>query len=221
MPSTSLVRLARSPYFPWPCRTERVCMSTRASLRRRQSCSQRLIGSPSAAGSERLSYTGLLLAAWRGDEAVATRLIETGVRIATARSEGRALGLAAYVTAVLHNGLGHYQKALEEARSACELDDLGFLGWALTEFVEAAVRSDDRQAATDALKQLEIRTSAAGTDWALGVLARSRALLSDGPAAEAHHREAIERLERSRITVHLARAHLLYGEWLRRENQTP
>ena len=167
----------------------------------------------------RLSYSGLLLAAWRGNEAVATRLIETSVQVATARGEGRAIGLAAYVTAVLHNGLGHYQEALDGARRACEVDDMGFFGWALAELVEAAVRSDDGQAAREALKQLELRTSAAGTDWALGILARSRALLSDGSAAEAHHREAIERLERCRITMQLARAHLLYGEWLRRENR--
>ncbi len=172
-----------------------------------------------AAGSVRLRYTGLLLAAWRGDEAVATRLIETSVQVATARGDGRALGLAAYATAVLHNGLGHYQEALNGARRACEVDDMGFFGWALAELVEAAVRSDDTQAATEALKQLEIRTSAAGTDWALGVLAGSRALLSDDAAAETHYREAIERLERTQVTVHLARAHLRYGEWLRRENR--
>jgi DNA-binding CsgD family transcriptional regulator len=120
---------------------------------------------------------------------------------------------------VLHNGLGHYRAALDGARRACEHDDLGFYGWALAELVEAAARSGDPGAATVALQQLEDRTSAAGTEWALGILARSRALLTEGPAAEAHYREAIERLERSRIAVQLGRAHLLYGEWLRRQNR--
>jgi DNA-binding CsgD family transcriptional regulator len=171
------------------------------------------------AGSAGVNYIGLILAAWRGDEANATKLIETSVKIATAQGEGRALGLVGYVTAVLRNGLGQYHDALDGARRACEHDDLGFYGWALAELVEAAARSGDPGAATVALQQLEDRTSAAGTEWALGILARSRALLSEGPAAEAHYREAIERLERSRIVVQLGRAHLLYGEWLRRQNR--
>lgn len=171
------------------------------------------------AGSTSLNYTGLILAAWRGDEADATKLIETSVKIGAAQGEGRSLGLVAYVTAVLNNGLAHYHDALEGARRACEHDDLGFYGWALAELVEAAARSDDPGAATEALQQLEDRTRAAGTEWALGILARSRALLSEGPATEAHYREAIERLERSRIAVHQARAHLVYGEWLRRQNR--
>jgi DNA-binding CsgD family transcriptional regulator len=171
------------------------------------------------AGNAGLNYSGLMLAAWRGNEPDATKLIETSVKIATARGEGRSLGLVGYVTAVLHNGLGHYHDALDGARRACEHDDLGFYGWALAELVEAAARSNDPRVATEALKQLEDRTSAAGTEWALGILARSRALLSEGPAAEAHYREATERLERSRIAVHLGRAHLLYGEWLRRQNR--
>jgi DNA-binding CsgD family transcriptional regulator len=173
----------------------------------------------SATGRARLNYTGLVLAAWRGDEAVATELIETSIKVATDRGEGRALGLVGYATAVLHNGLGRYQDALDGARRACEQDDLGFFGWALAELVEAAARSDEPGIATDALKQLEERTSAAGTDWALGILARSRALLTGGPAAETRYREAIEHLERSRIAVDLGRAHLLYGEWLRSENR--
>jgi DNA-binding CsgD family transcriptional regulator len=172
-----------------------------------------------AAGRAPLSYTGLLLATWRGEEAIATRLIESSTQVANARGDGRALGLAAYATAVLHNGLGHYREALDGARRACEADDLGFFGLALTELVEAAVRCDDRGTAAEALSRLNTRTISAGTDWALGILARSRALLSEGPAAETHYRQAIERLGSTRIAVHLARAHLLYGEWLRRENR--
>jgi DNA-binding CsgD family transcriptional regulator len=146
-------------------------------------------------------------------------LIEAGVQDATARGEGRPITLAEYVTAVLYNGLGRYQDALASAQRACEHDDLGLFGWALIELVEAGVRSDSRDAAGDALRKLEERTRAAGTDWALGIEARSRALLSSADAAEPLYREAIERLGRTRITVHLARAHLLYGEWLRRQNR--
>ena len=172
-----------------------------------------------ATGNAPLRYTSLLLAAWRGEEAQALKLIEAGARDATARGEGRAIGLAEYATAVLYNGLGRYEAALAGAQRACEHDDLVFFGWSLVELVEAGARSGAHDAAAGALRQLEERTRAAGTDWALGIQARSRALLSDGQAADALYREAIERLARSRIVVHLARAHLVYGEWLRRENR--
>lgn len=160
-----------------------------------------------------------MLVAWRGEEAPALQLIEADVQDATARGEGRVIGLAGYVTAVLYNGLGRYEAALAGAQRACEHEDLGFFGWSLVELVEAAARSDAQDVATAALPRLEERTRAAGTDWALGIRARSRALLSDGPAADTLYYEAIERLARSRIAVHLARAHLVYGEWLRRENR--
>jgi DNA-binding CsgD family transcriptional regulator len=161
----------------------------------------------------------LFLAAWRGEEARALKLIEARARDAAARGEGRALGLVECITAVLYNGLGRYEAALASARRACDHDDLCFFGWSLVELVEAGVRSGARDAAAGALRQLEERTRAAGTDWALGILARSSALLEDGQAADALYREALERLERCRIVVHLARAHLVYGEWLRRENR--
>ena len=99
-------------------------------------------------------------------------------------------------------------------------EDLGLFGWALSELVEAAVRSDAREVASDALDRLAQRTSASGTDWALGIEARSRALLSEGEMAERLYREAIERFARTRLRPDLARAHLLYGEWLRRENRS-
>jgi DNA-binding CsgD family transcriptional regulator len=172
-----------------------------------------------ATGNAPLAYTSLLLAAWRGHEAEALQLIETDVRDAKARGEGRAIGLAECATAVLYNGLGRYEDALAAAQRACEHDDLGFFGWSLVELVEAAARSGSRDVASAALARLEERTHAAGTDWALGVEARSRALVSDGDAADALYREAIERLARTRIAVHVARARLVYGEWLRRENR--
>jgi DNA-binding CsgD family transcriptional regulator len=169
-----------------------------------------------ATGNAPLKYSSLLLAAWRGDERHAMTLIESVVRDATARGEGRVIGLAGHVTAVLYNGLGRYDAALAGAQSACKYEDLGFFGWYLVELIEAASRSGAHEVAADALRKLDERTRAVGTDWALGMLARSSALLSDGETADARYRDAIERLERSRIAVHLARAHLVYGEWLRR-----
>jgi DNA-binding CsgD family transcriptional regulator len=172
-----------------------------------------------ATGNAPLIYPSLLLAAWRGDEATALQVIEAGIEDAKERGLGRPIGFAQWVTAVLYNGLGRYQDALAAAESACAHEDLGFLGWALTEQVEAAARSHARDVASDALHRLQERTRASGSDWALGIEARSRALLSEGPAAEALYREATERLARTRIRVELARAHLHYGEWLRRENR--
>jgi DNA-binding CsgD family transcriptional regulator/tetratricopeptide (TPR) repeat protein len=172
-----------------------------------------------ATGNAPLRYTSLALVAWRGRETAALNVIETDIRDATARGEGRAVGFAKYVTAVLHNGHGRYREALEAAHDACAHDDLGICGWALTELVESAARSDRRDIASDALYRLEERTRASGTDWALGIEARSRALLSEGDAAERLYREAIERLSSTRIRVELARARLHYGEWLRRERR--
>jgi DNA-binding CsgD family transcriptional regulator/tetratricopeptide (TPR) repeat protein len=172
-----------------------------------------------ATGSAPLWYTSLVLAAWRGHEDRALELIQLGSGDATARGEGRAIALAHYVTAVLYDGLGRYEDAFAAAGRACAYEDLGLFGWALVELVEAGARSDHRDVALDAVCRLDERTRAAGTDWALGILARSRALVSDGDAPDALYREAIERLGRTRITVHRARTQLLYGEWLRREHR--
>jgi DNA-binding CsgD family transcriptional regulator len=172
-----------------------------------------------ATGSASSEYISMVLAAWRGEEARALELIRALVLDATARGGGRVLGLAWYATAVLHNGLGGYEAALAGARQACEYEDLGFFGWSLAELVEAGARSGASDEASEALRQLSERTRAAGSEWALGIQARSRALLSNGPAADTLYQEAIDRLGRSRIAVHLARAHLVYGEWLRREQR--
>jgi DNA-binding CsgD family transcriptional regulator len=169
-------------------------------------------------GHSPLGYARLLLVTWRGDDR-APELIRTGIRDTTSWGEGRAIGLGHYLLAVLHNGLGQYQDALTCAAGALEHDDLSSHGFALAELVEAGARSEAPDAAAAALRRLEERATASGTDWALGLLARSRALLSDGPDADLRYREAIERLERTRIAVHLARTHLVYGEWLRRENR--
>jgi DNA-binding CsgD family transcriptional regulator len=172
-----------------------------------------------ATGNAPAKYAGLLVAVWRGREAEAMGLAGWGLENATRRGEGRGIGGVGYTTAVLYNGLGRYDAALASARRACEYEDLGIFGFALVELVEAAARGGAEDEAAAALRSLEERTSAAGTDWALGVQAWARALLSDGQAAEYLYREAIERLGRSRIAVHLARAQLVYGEWLRRENR--
>jgi DNA-binding CsgD family transcriptional regulator len=172
-----------------------------------------------ATGVAHFDYASPLLAALRGHETQALELIEACVKRATARGEGRAIGHAEHATAVLYNGLSRYSAALAAAQRACEYEDLGVFGWALVELVEAGARSGSREVAAAALERLADRTRASGTDWALGIEARSRALLTDGQTAEPLYREAIERLARSRIAVHLARAHLLYGEWLRREHR--
>ena len=124
-----------------------------------------------------------------------------------------------YAAALLYNGLAQYDQALAAAELACEYDDIGVLGWSLAELVEAAVRSGQPARASDALRRLCETTRASGTDWALGTEARSRALLSEGETAENCYREAIERLGRTRMRPALARARLLYGEWLRREKR--
>ncbi|MGY3684035.1 AAA family ATPase [Streptomyces sp. TE33382] len=169
-------------------------------------------------GNSPLGYPSLLLVAWRG-EARASELIQAGARDAAAWGEGRAIGLSHYLLAVLYNGLGRYQEALTSAERAGEYEDLAVVGFSLAELVEAGARGDALDAAEAALRRLEERAEASGTDWALGVLARSKALLRDGRTADLLYREAIERLERSRVAVDLARAHLVYGEWLRRENR--
>jgi DNA-binding CsgD family transcriptional regulator len=172
-----------------------------------------------AAGNPPLSYTSVMLAASRGQEAEALKLIEAAVGDATARGEGRAIGMADYATALLNNGLGRYQDARVAAQRACDHEDLAFLGWALIELIEASARSGAPDLAAVALARLEASTTAVGTQWALGIQARSRALLSNGQAAEALYLEAVEKLGRTRVALHLARAHLLYGEWLRREKR--
>src|SRR6266581_858785 len=171
-----------------------------------------------ATGSQLAPYGATGVAAWRGHEAEATELIAANMDGVTSRGEGRGV-TSQYAAALLYNGLGRYDEALAAAELVCEYDDLGVLGWSLTELVEAAVRSGQPARASDALQRLSETTRASGTDWALGTEARSRALLSEGETAENCYREAIERLGCTRMRPAVARAHLLYGEWLRRENR--
>jgi DNA-binding CsgD family transcriptional regulator len=121
---------------------------------------------------------------------------------------------------VLYNGLARYEDALTAAQQASRPPEaMGYAHWTLVELIEAAARTGEREVAADALNALAQTTGPSGTDWALGIEARSRALLTDGPEAERLYREAIDRLGRSSIRAELARAHLLYGEWLRRERR--
>jgi DNA-binding CsgD family transcriptional regulator len=169
-------------------------------------------------GNASMSQPALLLAAWRGDEQ-SRQALQTGAEAAAARGEGRAVALAEYGRAVLENGLGRYEAALAAAQRAGEHEELVLSGWVLVEQVEAAARIGRPDVATDALDRLAARAGVSGTEWALGVEARSRALISHDEEAELRYREAIERLGRSRAVAELARAHLVYGEWLRRENR--
>ena len=170
-------------------------------------------------GSQRISIPKLLLAACQGDEARASRLIDEAERDAIARGEGFVLTFGEHAHAVLHNALGHYETALDNAQHASAQDELHASVWSLPELVEAAVRSGKPEVAADALERLRQRTRAAGTEWALGIEARCAALVSDDAIAEGLYREAIEHLGRCRVALDLARAHLLYGEWLRRRGR--
>jgi DNA-binding CsgD family transcriptional regulator len=172
-----------------------------------------------ATGMAPLKYASLMMAGWRGDETQAHELFEAARPEGTARGEGMGLRVLEWATALLYNGCGRYGEAFEAAQRSCEQDDVGLFGWACVELIEAAVRCGDTDAASAALDRLSERTHASGTDWALGIEAGSRALLSEGPDTEPLYREAVERLARTRGVVHLARARLLYGEWLRRENR--
>jgi DNA-binding CsgD family transcriptional regulator len=171
-----------------------------------------------AIGSRLTPYGALGLLAWQGREAPARDLVEASMAEAVTGGEDLELTIAGWAGALLDNGLGRYEDAVVAARQATELRDVSpaASNWAHVELIEAAVRSGHPDAASDALRRLELTTQASGTDWALGVEARSRALLREGEAAEALYREAIERLGRTRMRAELARAHLVYGEWLRR-----
>jgi hypothetical protein len=165
-----------------------------------------------------LPYVPLLLAAWRGDAAEAADLAGEMARGASDRGEGAALTYTDYAQAVLYNGLGNYGPP-PRRHPASAVDEIVISPWALYELVEAAARSDQRERARAAADQLSQLAVASASNWALGAAARSRALVSGGRAAEEEYREAIELLGRTRMATHLARARLVYGEWLRREKR--
>ncbi|HEX9352615.1 MAG TPA: AAA family ATPase, partial [Streptosporangiaceae bacterium] len=170
-------------------------------------------------GSRLAPYAAMFLAAMRGNQAELTSLAEAAIAAVEAGGQGAAVTYAHWVAAILHNGLGRYADAFVAAGQARAGSHLYVSMWALPELIEAAVRTSNTEVAAGALERLAESTSVSGTDWALGVEARSRALLSDGETADRLYREAIKRLGRTRMRAELARAHLLYGEWLRRGNR--
>jgi DNA-binding CsgD family transcriptional regulator len=173
-----------------------------------------------ATGSRMAPYASVLLAALRGRENDAATVIEAMIRDAGAGGQGIGVQWADWVSSILFNALGRYDRALGGAqRAAEEMPQLFISAWARPELIEAAVRSGNTELAAAALEPLAEVAATARTDWALGIAARSRALLSDGETAERLYHEAIERLGRTRLRPELARARLLYGEWLRRENR--
>jgi DNA-binding CsgD family transcriptional regulator len=173
-----------------------------------------------AIGGEPSPTARIVVAAYRGNAAEVAAVDAATTPHAVARGEGQWLTWRHWAVAVLHNGLGRYDEALLAAQEgAAYAADIGLSNWALTELVEAASRCGRPEAAADALARLATMARACATDWVMGVEARARALVADRAAADALHSEAIERLGRTRHRSELARAHLLYGEWLRRQGR--
>ena len=165
-------------------------------------------------------YAALGVAVWSGQEEQARELAAVIMSEVVPRGEGLGVTFTQYLVAVLANASGRYDEALVAAQEAtANPQELGPVNWGLSELIEAGTRTGQIDLATKALTALSVRASGRDSEWALGIEARCRALLSDGVVAEGLYREAIERLGRTRIRVELARAHLLYGEWLRRENR--
>jgi DNA-binding CsgD family transcriptional regulator/tetratricopeptide (TPR) repeat protein len=172
-----------------------------------------------ATGSRQAPFALLRLLALQGREAEAAAAIAGTIELAAPGGQGMAEAWARWAAAVLYNGLGRYEAAASAAQHAISDPLKWWSMWVLPELVEAAARTGDADLAREALERLVETTDPCGTDFALGIQARCRALLSGGAAADELYREAIERLSRTRLRPELARAHLLYGEWLRRENR--
>jgi DNA-binding CsgD family transcriptional regulator len=169
-----------------------------------------------ATGLPPLRLAPMTLAAARGDDAQVQHMFEVAWQNGMERGEGSGLGMHRRLLAQVHNAHGRYEEALADAQMAVAHEDVMAYGWALSELIEAGVRCGRRDEAVAAFERLRERTQASGTEWALGVEARCRALIDD---SEDGYRESIGRLGRSRAAVELARSRLVYGEWLRRENR--
>jgi DNA-binding CsgD family transcriptional regulator len=169
-----------------------------------------------ASGAARIGAAPLTLAGFRGDQAALLELVQATEREVHTGGAGTLLTYGEHALAVLLNGAGRYDAALEVGQRASDQDELVVSTWSLAEVIEAAARCGRSKVAGEALERLSERTQAAGTELALGIEARSRALLSEGSAADDLYREAVERLGRCRLVPDHARAHLTYGEWLRR-----
>ena len=178
-----------------------------------------------ATGSQFAPYAAMGLAALQGRQATVSALIEVTAGDVAQRGEGIAMSVAEWANALLHNGLGRYPEAMRAAQQALyyqEYPDMhypGIANWAAAELVEASARSGMTETAAATYRWIAEMTSASGTSWALGVEARSRALVTEGNAAESLYQDSIMHLGRSRVRAELARAHLLYGEWLRRRRR--
>ena len=173
-----------------------------------------------ATGTRLPPYMEMLVLAMRGSEAEAVSLIERTIEQVADGPQGIAATTAQWAAAVLYNGLGRYEDARAAAQAAISAPlDMFAAMWSLPELVESAARTEAVDVARDAVERLAETTRPAGTDWGLGVEARSRALVSEGPGAERLYREAVKRLGRTKLRADLARSHLLYGEWLRRERR--
>ncbi len=172
-----------------------------------------------ATGNPPVGYAAMMLAAWQGREHEASELIQATAQMAAERGTGILASRAAYASTVLDNGLGRYDAARDAAWQAFERDHLGYGPAVVPELAEAAARTGDVAAVRAALDWLSERTRVTPTEWVLGIEAQVGALLSDGEAADRCYRESIERLGRTRVRAQLARSHLLYGEWLRRQGR--
>jgi DNA-binding CsgD family transcriptional regulator len=173
-----------------------------------------------ATGNPAVAVTTMLLAGWRGREREAAELIEATVAAATARGVGgRLFDLADYASSLLYNGLGRHDAARDTALRAFERDQLGLGPFIVPELAEAASRTGDEALGRAVLEWLSERTRVTPTEWALGIQARLQALFSEGQSADRRYRESIGHLGHHRVRAELARTHLLYGEWLRRENR--
>jgi ATP/maltotriose-dependent transcriptional regulator MalT len=170
-------------------------------------------------GNPPTGYAEMMLAAWRGQQTQAAELIEATLREPAAGGVSSMVDVAHYASAVLNNGLGRHAAARDAALRVFALDQLGAGPFVLPELAEAASRTGDVPLVEAALEWLSERAQVTPTDWALGIQARVRALLSAGETAERCYRESIVHLGRTRARGQLARAHLLYGEWLRRERR--
>jgi DNA-binding CsgD family transcriptional regulator len=177
----------------------------------------RLIGE--ATGNPPIAYAEIMIAAWCGQDARTSELIKATSTEATAGGGGRLVDFAAYASSVLDNGRGRHDAARDAAWRAFQRDHMGYGPFVVPELAEAASRTGDLESVRIALEWLSERTRVTPSEWVLGIEARVRALLSEGDAAEALYRESITRLGRTRVRVELARGHLLYGEWLRRERR--
>jgi DNA-binding CsgD family transcriptional regulator len=168
-----------------------------------------------ATGNAPFVNAPMVLAAWRGDEAEASRLIEA----TSAQSARRRWTSNNYAKAVLYNALGRHDAALEAAWEAMRPDPVGYGTQLVAELAEAAARTGDQARLEFAREWLSERTAAISSGWLNGIDARVRALLSSGDAADALYRDSIANLSGTRMRIELARTRLLYGEWLRRERR--